>query len=80
MALLGKVVKGRYFFFFLATPAVYGSSQPRDQIQATVLTCAAGAATPDALSHCPSQGLNLTSHSQVFNPPCHSRNAKVVNS
>ena len=36
-----------FFFLFLATPMVYGSSQARDRIQATALTYTTAAATPD---------------------------------
>ena len=35
------------FFLFFSCPTAYGSSQPRDQIQAPVLTCATAAAMPD---------------------------------
>ena len=36
-----------HFFSFLSISVAYGSSQVRDQIQATAVTCATAAATPD---------------------------------
>ena len=47
-----------YLIIFLATPQ-HMEFWARDQIWATVSAYTAAAATPDALTHCAGQGLNL---------------------
>ena len=44
-----------FFFFLMIAPAAYGSSQARDQIQATDATYAIAVAMPDNLTHCTRQ-------------------------
>ena len=45
------------FFFFIAAPLAYGSSQAGDQIQAAVVTYAIAVATLDPLTHCTGLGI-----------------------
>ena len=47
-----------FFFFLMAKPPAYGSSQARDWIQVTAVTEATAVAMPDPLTSWPGQGSN----------------------
>ena len=47
------------FYFFMAIPTAYGSSQARDWIQATAATWATAEVTPYSLTHWAGPGIEL---------------------
>ena len=48
-----------FFFFLMAAPVAYGSSQARGWIWAAAASCAIAVATWDSLTHCTGLELNL---------------------
>ena len=46
-----------FFFFFMAAPIAYGSSQAKEYIRATAAIYAGAAATPDPLTYCTRLGI-----------------------
>ena len=51
---------GDFFFFLIAAPEAYGSSQARDWIQATAATYTPAVAMWDPLTHCAGLGIKPT--------------------
>lgn len=53
----GIIIINYYLGIFMATSTKHGSSWTRDWIQATTITYAFAAATPDCLTHCSRSGI-----------------------